>query len=212
MVVWVLKKILVRPGHCYYLPSGTLHALGAGVVVAEVQTPSDITYRVYDWNRIDATTGSPRELHLTQALGCIDFKQGPLTIDTPQHNASVWTTVTNLVRCDSFQISRVRMVEGAEQLVPYQEMVIWIVLEGSGEIACDGIEQPVPFATGETVLLPAAMKNPIVRALTECMWLEVAVPIASSLKDFDRPSREAAQQSPGGFVQLGTNADGPQEQ
>ncbi|GAF79177.1 unnamed protein product, partial [marine sediment metagenome] len=69
----VLKRIAVKKGRCYYLPSGTIHALGAGVLVAEVQTPSDITYRLYDWNRIDPSTGSPRELHLEQALECISY-------------------------------------------------------------------------------------------------------------------------------------------
>ena len=62
-VVDTLCRVPVKKGQCYYLPSGTLHALGAGVLVAEVQTPSDITYRVYDWDRVDPGTGRPRDLH-----------------------------------------------------------------------------------------------------------------------------------------------------
>ena len=62
-------------GDCHYLPSGTCHALGAGVLVAEVQTPSDTTFRVYDWGRTD------RELHIEAALECIDF--GPVDAEAP---------------------------------------------------------------------------------------------------------------------------------
>lgn len=67
-VVPLLNAIEVKKGDCHYLPSGTLHALGAGVLAAEVQTPSDTTYRVYDWGRTD------RELHIDQAMACINFK------------------------------------------------------------------------------------------------------------------------------------------
>ncbi len=96
----VLNRIAVRKGHCYYLPSGTIHALGGGVTVAEAQTPSDITYRVYDWNRIDPSTGAERELHLEEALQCISFDTAPLVGEQREHVASVWTSVTSLVRCE----------------------------------------------------------------------------------------------------------------
>ena len=66
-VVDKLVAIPAVPGECHYLPSGTCHALGAGVLVAEVQTPSDTTFRVWDWGR------TSRELHIEQALECIDF-------------------------------------------------------------------------------------------------------------------------------------------
>ena len=89
----VLQRLPVKKGHCYYLPSGTIHALGAGVVVAEVQTPSDVTYRVYDWDRVDPSTGARRELHLSEALGCISYDTSPIPGETPEHVASVWTGV-----------------------------------------------------------------------------------------------------------------------
>ena len=65
-----------KKGECYYLPSGTCHALGAGVLVAEVQTPSDTTFRVWDWGR----TG--RELHVDQAMECIDFDATQMTVQS----------------------------------------------------------------------------------------------------------------------------------
>ncbi len=185
----VLRRIDVRKGHCYYLPSGTIHALGAGVVVAEVQTPSDVTYRVFDWNRVDPSTGRPRELHLEQALSCISFDPGPIPGEERQHVASVWTAVTRLVHGESFTIERVRMVEGVEHPIPHAEMVVWMILEGKGVVRYDGPDSPLRFTVGDTILLPAALKDGIVQTLDDCMWLEITVPVPSSLEGYDRPPR-----------------------
>jgi len=184
-----LNRIAVRKGQCYYLPSGTIHALGAGVTVAEVQTPSDVTYRVYDWNRIDPSIGRPRDLHLEEALQCISCDTAPIPGERREHVASVWTSVTSLVRCESFVIERVRMVEGVEQIIPYEEMVIWIVLEGSGSIVCNGPALSVDFGVGDSVLIPAGLKNGRVRIHEDCAWLEVTIPIRRSLSGLERPDR-----------------------
>jgi mannose-6-phosphate isomerase len=64
-------------GDCVYLPAGTVHALGGGITIFEVQQTSDTTYRLFDWNRVDAKTGKARDLHIGQALECIDFARGP---------------------------------------------------------------------------------------------------------------------------------------
>src|SRR5690606_14007588 len=77
----LLIAIPAEPGDCHYLPSGTCHALGAGVLVAEVQTPSDTTFRVYDWGR----TG--RALHIEQAMQCIEF--GPPDVARYEKNIHV---------------------------------------------------------------------------------------------------------------------------
>lgn len=199
-----LNTITARKGHAYYLPSGTVHALGGGLLVAEVQTPSDITYRVYDWNRNDPSTGLPRTLHVEEALGCIQFHAGPITEEVKQHVASVWTAVTSLVRCPSFVIERVRMVEGVDQELPYDEFMIWIVLEGRGTISYPGAKEPFPFRVGDTVLIPAALRRGRVRTEANCLWLEVSLPIASSLVGWERPPRESPVPSSegGGLVPL----------
>ena len=202
----VLNRIRARQGHCYYLPSGTIHALGAGVTVAEVQTPSDVTYRVYDWNRVDPSTGRPRKLHLEQALQSVHYDTGPIEEEKHQHVASVWTAVTSLVRCQSFVIERVRIVDGVEQPIPYQEFVIWIVLEGQGAIAYGDGDSSVAFQAGNTVLMPASLENGRVKTEGNCMWLEVSIPVPSSLAGFERPQRDV-RASPGarhngGFVRL----------
>jgi mannose-6-phosphate isomerase len=175
--------------------------LGGGVTVAEVQTTSDVTYRLYDWNRVDAATGSRRELHLEEALACVSY--GPsLPDEPPQHTASVWTSVTSLARCESFVIERVRMVEGVEMDIPYAVMVIWIVLEGRGSIACEGLSEALSFGVGETVVIPAGLKKGRVVTHANSMWLEVSVPIASSLTGFDRPDRRSQSEGGSGYVSI----------
>lgn len=172
----LLTRISVRPGDCYYLPSGTVHALGAGVVVAEVQTPSDVTYRVYDWDRVDAASGKPRTLHVDQALACINFEDQTIRGEERAHVANVWTTVTRLVTSPSFIIERVRMTEGYDNAIPYAQLVLWMVLEGSGEIGfADGRER-LAFSRGDTVILPAGLKDGHLRAHSDCLWLEVTLP------------------------------------
>ncbi len=199
----VLNRVPARKGHCYYLPSGTVHALGGGVTVAEVQTPSDVTYRLYDWNRIDAATGRRREIRVDEALACASYGTS-FPEEPPQHTASVWTSVTSLVRCESFVIERVRMVDGVEMEIPYSEMVIWIVLEGRGSIACEGLAEPLSFGVGDTVVIPAGLKKGRVITNANSMWLEVSVPIASSLTGFDRPDRRALREGGGRYISIHT--------
>lgn len=201
----VLQRVPVRKGHCYYLPSGTLHALGAGVVVAEVQTPSDITYRVYDWDRIDASTGHPRDLHLEEALQCISYDTAAIEGERPEHVGSVWASVTSLVRSPSFTIERVRMSEGVDQEIPHQELVVWVMLEGRGSVVCKSAASPVDFALGDAVVIPAALKDGRVQTHEDCMWIEVTIPVSSSLAEYGRPDRESLSKdgsSGGDFVPL----------
>ncbi len=199
----VLREIPVHSGECYYLPSGTPHALGAGVLVAEVQTPSDVTYRTYDWARVDPSTGRPRDLHLEEALQCIDFDAPPPPPTQERaHVASLWTAVTRLVACPSFVIERVRMVAGAEQRIPYAEPVVWIVLDGRGEVAWDSAHPPIAFARGDVVLLPAALRDASVRVSEATQWLEVTVPVPSDLAGYERPAPEELREAPQPLIQI----------
>ena len=68
------------------------------------------------------------------------------------------------------------MTEGIEEPVPYDQPVVWVVLEGSAEVRVDGMKDPTRFTRGETVLLPAEMKNPIIKTTADCVWLEVTFP------------------------------------
>jgi mannose-6-phosphate isomerase len=173
----LIKAIPVKPGQCFFLPGGTVHALGAGILVAEVQTPSDTTFRVFDFNRIEPATGKPRKLHVREALDCIDFSGRPEPKQQRSHVAGFFTTVTRLVTGPYFKIEKVRFSEGVEEPVPYDQPVVWIMLEGQAQVKVDGLSEPVRFAKGETVLLPAQMKHPIIKTLSDCVWLEVTFPI-----------------------------------
>lgn len=171
-----IVRIPVKPGHCHYLPSGTVHALGAGVLVAEVQTPSDTTFRVFDFNRIEESTGKPRKLHVEQALQCIDFSGNSEPPQSRSHVAGLFTTVSRLVTSPYFKLEKVRFTEGVEEAVPYDEPVVWVMLEGEAQVKVDGMKEPTTFKKGDTVLLPAVMKNPVIKTVTDCTWLEVTFP------------------------------------
>jgi mannose-6-phosphate isomerase len=171
-----LKSIPVKPGQCYYLPSGTVHALGAGILAAEVQTPSDTTFRVFDFNRVDPSTGQLRTLHVEQAMKCIDFSGVPEPHQPRKHVGSFFTTVTSLVHCPYFTMEKVRFSEGVEQPVPFDDPVVWMMLEGEAEIRVEAVPEPTRFKRGETILLPAAMKNPVIKTLSDCAWIEVTFP------------------------------------
>jgi len=168
----MLIRVPVKPGDCHYLPSGTCHALGAGVLVAEVQTPSDTTFRVFDWGR----TG--RQLHIDQAMQCIHF--GPAetaSFEKRSHVAGVHTTITRLAACEFFAIEKVRMTEGYQQALPYDQPVVWIVLEGAGKLhpGKQGVD-PVEFAAGQTLLIPAHSEEARVQIDADSTWLEITFP------------------------------------
>ena len=163
-----------------YLPSGTVHALGAGILVAEVQTPSDTTFRVFDFNRIDEQPASRASCTSRRRSTASTSPASP----SPQqraHVAGFFTTVTRLVTSPYFKLEKVRFIEGVEEPVPYDQPVVWIMLEGDAEVRVDGMKEPVRFTRGETVLLPAVMKNPVIKTLTDCVWLEVTFPTAASI-------------------------------
>jgi len=174
-VMNLLNAIPVKVGQCHYLPSGTVHALGAGILVAEVQTPSDTTFRLFDYNRLDDATGRPRTLHVEQALECIDFSGRPETPQPRTHLGGMFTTVSRLVTCPYFKLEKVRFSEGVEQAVPYDQPVIWMMLEGQARLKVADLSESVQLSGGDTVLLPAKMKDPMIKTLTDCQWLEITL-------------------------------------
>ena len=170
-VVPLLNAIEVKKGDCHYLPSGTLHALGAGVLVAEVQTPSDTTYRVYDWGRTD------RELHIEQAMACIDFGS-PAGDDLSPAQGMQGFTVTPKAVCDFFQIDELAS-EGDIEIPRSQingELMIGLHGEVSVRSQSDTLQQPI--TSGQTLLLPAALGGYTFAAKPGSVCLHVTVPAA----------------------------------
>lgn len=174
----LLRPWPVKPGQCYYLPSGTPHALGAGIVVAEVQTPSDITYRLYDWNRV-GFDGKPRELHIEQGLANVRYDvRDEMILQPRSHVAGPFATVTRMAACERFLIDKVRLSEGVEQPVPHVEMVIWIVLAGQGVFVRERFE--CPYGPGDVVVIPADSTETRMVTRADCDLLEVKIPIKSA--------------------------------
>lgn len=172
-----LRRVPVRAGDCFYLPSGIIHALGAGIVVAEIQTPSDVTYRLYDWDRVDSA-GKPRELHVDRALeSMVLHVPGEQVVQRRSHLGGAFSTISRLVTCDNFVIDKVRHVEGFAKRLDGTEMAVWVVLEGSGEVRLsDGIA--IEFSPGDAVIIPAELRQAELRIQSNCIWLEVSIPVA----------------------------------
>lgn len=147
----LLHQFQPTVGDCLFLPAGTVHALGEGLLVAEIQQASDTTYRLFDWNRL-GPDGRPRPLHVEQGLEAIDYDLGPVGPRKPQQTDR--PGVSRLVECDKFVLDRWRF-DVPRPAGGDRRCHIISVLEGRVEVAGDPAGSPVP--PGGTVLLPAAL-------------------------------------------------------
>ena len=98
-----LHVIHPKPGNCVFVPAGTVHALGAGLLIAEIQQSSDVTYRLFDWNR-KGPDGQPRPLHIDRGLDATDFDRGPIAIQPPRPTNR--PEAARLVECEKFWLDR----------------------------------------------------------------------------------------------------------
>jgi mannose-6-phosphate isomerase len=170
-----LEEILnfeqVSGGDIFYMPSGRVHSIGAGVLLAEIQQTSDVTYRIYDWGRLDEH-GTPRELHTELALDAIDFTYNPDGCRTwyePADNNTVTAVdspyfTTGVLRFD-------RPME--KDFILIDSFVIYMCIKGEAGITYPG--GVVPLNKGETVLIPAELKNLALVPTTPTTLLEVYV-------------------------------------
>jgi len=147
----MLHRIEPQPGDCVFIPAGTVHALGEGLLVAELQQSSDTTYRLFDWNRVGAD-GKPRQLHVEQGLDVTDFDRGPVQSQTPQPTDR--PGVECMVRCDKFVLDR-WVMDQPRDLGGGERCHIVSVLTGSVNVAGDPAERPL--TRGDTMLLPASV-------------------------------------------------------
>ncbi|MHC4125427.1 MAG: type I phosphomannose isomerase catalytic subunit, partial [Planctomycetota bacterium] len=119
----LLEQVAVHPGQCHFLPAGTAHAIGGGLLIAEIQTPSDTTYRVFDWNRVDRT-GKARPLHIEEALESIAF-------DADSSKVPV-TISGRLVDSEYFRIDKGHQGRATEILVRAGQMKTVMIITGLG--------------------------------------------------------------------------------
>ena len=144
----------VKAGDVFFIPAGRVHAIGKGIVVAEIQQTSDVTYRIFDFNRVD-DKGQPRELHTELALDAIDFrhhKQGH-TDYKPQKNQPV-----ELARCNYFTTNLLELTQPIERdFSGIDSFVIYLCFEG--EYTLQWEDGSVLVRKGETLLVPASIEN-----------------------------------------------------
>ena len=156
----LVRRVEVEAGDFHYIPAGCVHALGPGVVVAEVQTPSDTTYRVTDWGR-------GREIHLEPSMRCIRFEPCP--------DAAPGAGGKTLLATEFFAVAR-RSAAGAAQALPERRCAAIMVLSGSAEIRHrGGVENAVPAGPGQTILVPAGLRDAVVAPAPRCDWLEITL-------------------------------------
>ena len=163
-----------HPGDCYFLPAGTVHAIGGGLVLFEVQQTSDLTYRLYDWGRTDPKTGRPRELHLEKGLPCVDYGQGPCRPARPTAEVRGRARLTPLAECAYFTLGRWEasrpFVTGAAG-----ECRVLAGVDGRAVIRHRGEEYPIGF--GDVWLLPAETGPVQVAPDGPAVILECGIPV-----------------------------------
>ena len=150
----LLHSFEAKPGDCIMIPAGTVHAIGAGVLLAEIQQMSDATFRVYDWERV-GPDGNPRELHIEQALESTDFSAGPVDPMKPLPEPIAAGTVERLSNCQYFMLERYRLQSGVARVGSDQRFTLLLGLEGRARVRHAGLDYSLDY--GETLLLPAAI-------------------------------------------------------
>lgn len=165
-----LHRFEPHVGDCVFVPAGTVHALGAGLVIAEIQQASDTTFRLFDWNRVGAD-GRSRPLHIEESLSVIDFAAGPVSAQIPRPTASAH--IERLVACDKFVLDRwnfssLQMIggDGKPHLVA--------LLSGSMEVAGDAAGQVA--RKGDVLLFPACLSALRLNPLESVQLLEISLP------------------------------------
>jgi len=144
----------VRAGEAMFLPSGRVHAIGAGNVIFEIQQNSDTTYRVFDWNRV-GLDGQPRELHLEQSLASIDFQDFEPALASHATRSQGEATVRELARCPLFVVEQWSLAAGhTATLAPATMHILGAV---SGELSVESAAGRLLLQAGEFALVPASV-------------------------------------------------------
>jgi len=149
----ILNFDTVEAGDTYFIEVGRIHAIGAGVLLAEIQQTSDVTYRVYDWGRVDSK-GNHRELHNDIALEAFDFDMPDNYIVNYSRDAQ---TSTELVSCPYFTTNVLEVKTSLLVENNHDSFMIYMCVEGSAIVKIEGHQ--TEFSKGETVLIPAGIKS-----------------------------------------------------
>ena len=168
-IMSVLNLVPVEKGDAFFIETGTVHAIGAGIVLAEIQQTSDITYRIYDFDRVDEA-GNERELHTELAVDALNFSD---KIDTVRTYEKTQNTLNSVAACQYFKTNFIP-VKGTVTLdySATDSFVIFMCVEGHATVTVNEITEVIQF--GETILIPAIAKKVVISA-QNCNLLEVTV-------------------------------------
>ncbi|WP_179319362.1 type I phosphomannose isomerase catalytic subunit [Winogradskyella helgolandensis] len=149
----ILNFDTVKEGDTYFIEAGRVHAIGAGVLLAEIQQTSDVTYRVYDWDRVD-DEGNGRELHNDIAIDAFDFDmENDFRIDyQKQKNVS-----NDIVSCPFFTTNFIELTSELDIKNTHDSFLIYMCVDGDVEVSTNILTERI--SKGETILIPAGIKN-----------------------------------------------------
>jgi len=169
----MLERIPVNAGDAIFVPAGTVHTIGPGMVLCEVQQNSDVTYRVYDFGRVDAQ-GKPRDLHIEKAFAVIRFgKQcgGRVSQNQRAHEAEEIT----LAECAYFSVTKSAFAN-SQRVKCQGQMKIVVVLEGRGVLRTEPGNERIDYAPAQAWLVPAALRDCFYEPLERTTLLSITVP------------------------------------
>ncbi|AWI25700.1 type I phosphomannose isomerase catalytic subunit [Flavobacterium pallidum] len=151
-IVSLLDTIKAKPGDVFFLETGTVHAIGAGLVIAEIQQTSDITYRIYDFERKDAS-GNPRQLHVEEALEAINYNP----VDAQKHYSKITNESNTLVDCQYFTTNLIPLEGKKEIHQDGNSFRVFMCTQGNFSLATG--RKKFEYKTGDTVLVPAGLTD-----------------------------------------------------
>ncbi len=159
----ILNQPLTKPSEVYYIPSGRVHSLGKGNLIVEIQQTSDVTYRIYDYDRTD------RELHLDLASDVIDYKKTTKLTEEYSRNPD---KSNKIIKNSNFTINYLPVMNSLEKdYFNIDSFIIYYCIKGELIIKCNNKTESLK--TGETVLIPAALKNIVLIPKTYTEMLEI---------------------------------------
>lgn len=169
----ILNFIEVEEGDVFFIPARKLHAIGKGILLAEIQQSSDLTYRVYDWNRVDLD-GSKRELHTDLALDVLDFEKS--ATEKPKFQQKL-NSSTNLVSSSFFDVNILWFENEIERdYNNIDSFIIYMCVDGGCDITCK--DTKTTLNKGDTLLLPAIIKKSVIKPHRNCKMLETFITVS----------------------------------
>lgn len=168
-----LETFSPTPGDGFFLPAGIVHALGSDVVIFEVQQNSDVTFRIYDWNRVDAKTGVPRALHIDQAMACSNFSATASALVEPVVETTEPVERERLFQSEYFWLWRT-VGQSPFSVGEVDTPRVLVCVGGAGQVEIG--DAVYPILKGDVMLLPAVLGPCLFRPVGAVNLLEIAIP------------------------------------